>query len=115
MTLSVLEEQMIKECRFCNPPDKDRILYETDNFYIMLSLGPIVEGYTLLVSKQHIDSCANVPYELLSEFDMLYHKTKNILATEFGSCIAYEHGRAGTCMIPMENSKHCFHAHMHFV
>ena len=29
--ISDLEIQIEKECRFCNLPEKERILYETDN------------------------------------------------------------------------------------
>lgn len=110
-----LEQQIQDKCRFCNPPEKERILHETENFYIMLSLGPIVEGYLLLVSKSHISCCAEIPKGVTSEFDSLYKMAKEILIKEYGQCICYEHGRAGSCLIPAEGSKHCFHAHMHFV
>lgn len=43
--------QLEETCRFCYPPEKERILYTTENFYVMASLGPIVEGYLLIVSK----------------------------------------------------------------
>ena len=46
--------QLEETCRFCYPPEKERILYATENFYVMASLGPIVEGYLLIVSKKHI-------------------------------------------------------------
>ena len=78
-----LNVQIENFCRFCNPPDKDRILYETENFYVMLSLGPIVEGYTLLVTKQHVGCCADIPDALMEEFIYLYNKIKNILILIF--------------------------------
>jgi diadenosine tetraphosphate (Ap4A) HIT family hydrolase len=110
-----LEEQIIYTCRFCNPPERDRIIYESDNFYIMLSLGPIVEGYCLLVSKQHISCCGGIPSQLRKEFESLYSRLKAILIKTYGSCVCYEHGRAGSCMVQLEGNKHCYHAHMHFV
>lgn len=110
-----LHLQINNYCRFCNPPDKERILYESENFYIMLSLGPIVEGYLLLVSKQHIGCCADIPDEQFEEFIFLYEKVKVILKESYGNVICYEHGRAGSCLIPSSGSKHCFHAHMHFI
>lgn len=102
------------DCRFCNPPDKNRILFESENFYIMLSLGPIVEGYLLLVSKQHIECCAGISEENAVEFDTLYNWIKELLKETYGQSIAYEHGRAGSCLVA-SSSKHCYHAHMHFV
>lgn len=102
------------DCRFCNPPDQNRILFESENYYIMLSLGPIVEGYLLLVSKQHDECCAALPEKHSAEFDRLYTWIKEILTDTYGHAIAYEHGRAGSCLVASD-SKHCYHAHMHFV
>ncbi|PWG79283.1 HIT family protein [Pararcticibacter amylolyticus] len=110
-----LEEQIIRTCRFCDPPDNERILYQTDNFYVMLSLGPIVEGYCLVISKDHVSCCAGISKDQQNEFIELYDKVKSILTDVYGHCICYEHGRAGACLIPIEGSKHCYHAHMHFV
>lgn len=106
-----LKEDIEQNCRFCNPPDKERIIYETDNFYVMLSLGPIVEGYLLIVTKEHISTCAFIEHE--EEFDSLASKIREILTAEYGGCLFYEHGRAGTCLTFSEGSKHCYHAHMH--
>lgn len=110
-----LDVQIKNHCRFCNPKEPDRILYQSKNFYVMLSLGPIVEGYTLLVSKNHIGCCGELKEDIFDEFIFLYNKTKEILNKEYGGCIAYEHGKAGSCLIPVEGSKHCFHSHMHFI
>ncbi|MDO7171432.1 HIT family protein [Mariniflexile sp. AS56] len=110
-----LELDIEKYCRFCNPPDKNRILFESDNFYVMLSLGPIVEGYLLICSKQHFESCSKIPKKYSTEFDSLVSAVKQILIETYGSCIFYEHGRAGSCLSFGEGSKHCYHAHMHCV
>lgn len=101
-------------CRFCNPPDKQRIIYESEQFYIMLSLGPLTEGYLLLVSKAHFDCCAALPEEYTKEFDYLYKAIQTLLIKEYGNVITYEHGRAGSCLV-LSDSLHCYHAHMHFI
>lgn len=115
MEAQILENDIQLQCRFCNPPDKERILFETDNFYIMLSLGPIVEGYLLINSKQHIDCCGALHENSSLEFDYLANEVKRILSTIYGGCVFYEHGRAGSCLQFSEASQHCFHAHMHCV
>jgi ATP adenylyltransferase len=115
MRIEDLEQQIQVECRFCSRPDKDRILHETSNFYIMLSLGPIVEGYLLLISKEHLGCCAEIPEDMASEFEYLYNKIIQIQQKVYGHSVAYEHGRAGSCMVLTEGSKHCYHAHMHFL
>lgn len=113
--ISDLEIQIEKECRFCNPPEKERILYETENFYVMVSLGPIVEGYLLLVSKKHIAACLNIPEELWTEFLKVKEKVKQILVKVYGNCIFYEHGKVGTSLTIGHDHRHCFHSHLHCI
>lgn len=114
MNIQDLATQIDASCRFCNPQEKDRILLEGKGFYVMASLGPIREGYLLLVSKKHFDCCGNIPDVYCEEFDSLYEQIRTILTKVYGHVISYEHGRAGSCL-RVEGSKHCYHAHMHFV
>jgi ATP adenylyltransferase len=115
MKIEDLEQQIQEGCRFCNPPEKERILYEGKNFYVMLSLGPIIEGYLLLISKKHLGCCAEIPADITEEFDFLYNRIAKIQQEVYGNSVAYEHGRTGSCMVLIEGSKHCYHAHMHFL
>lgn len=107
--------QMEEICRFCCPPEKERILYITEHFYVMVSLGPIVEGYLLIVSKEHIGACLHLPEEYIEEFLRLKNKVKQILTDEYGGCIFYEHGKVGSCLIEGKDHIHCFHAHLHCI
>lgn len=110
-----LETQIRKGCRFCNPPETERILYETNNLYVMVSLGPIVEGYLLIVSKSHCGACLHVPEDYLDEFISLKQKVKQILIDVYGGCIFYEHGKIGTSLTMGNDHHHCFHAHLHCI
>lgn len=107
-----LSEQILQKCRFCNPPERERILWETENFYVMVSLGPIVEGYLLIVTKDHIGACLNIPNHLLQEFFMVKEKVKDVLTSVYGGCIFYEHGKAGSSLL-VDGHIHCYHAHLH--
>jgi diadenosine tetraphosphate (Ap4A) HIT family hydrolase len=102
-------------CRFCHPPDKSRILFETKHFYVMLSLGPIAEGYLLINSKLHFDCCGAFLGDVAKEFDQVVTEVQKIQIQVYGECIFFEHGRAGSCLQYSEPSTHCFHAHMHCV
>lgn len=115
MARTVSKQELKKYCRFCQPPDKDRIIYETHNFYVMLSLGPIVEGYLLIISKEHFDCCAALPIIMLEEFSRLVSNVKDILGKQYGSVILCEHGRSGASLQHHSGGKHCFHAHLHCV
>lgn len=107
--------QVEEICRFCLPPEKERIIYTTEHFYVMVSLGPIVEGYLLIISKQHIGACLHLPLEILDEFCKLKSKIYNILTKVYGGCIFYEHGKTGSCISDGQSHKHCFHAHLHCI
>lgn len=109
-----LKQQIEEGCRFCFPPERDRILYETENFYVMVSLGPIVEGYLLIVSKEHIGACLHLPEKYVEEFISLKELVRNKLCTVYGSCIFYEHGKIGTSLVGKDHH-HCFHAHLHCI
>lgn len=107
--------QMEEICRFCYPPEKERILYTTDHFYVMVSLGPIVEGYLLIVSKEHIGACMHLPEDYWDEFKALKDKVKDILTRVYGGCIFYEHGKTGSCILEGMDHIHCYHAHLHCI
>ena len=110
-----LQEQLEAACRFCNPPEPERILYETDNFYVMVSLGPIIEGYLLIVTKEHIGACLNIPDNLFEEFLFIKKKVKRVLLNVYGACLFFEHGKIGTSLTMGEDHKHCLHAHLHCI
>jgi diadenosine tetraphosphate (Ap4A) HIT family hydrolase len=105
----------MKSCFFCNP-DRDRILYESEHFYALLGLGAIVEGYTLLVSKQHIRSMFDLPDEMRNAYIEEKRHLKQLLHKIYGPAIITEHGRVQSCTIDDEepHEHHCFHAHQHF-
>ena len=110
-----LKSQIEKECRFCNPPEKERIVFQTDNFYVMVSLGPIVEGYLLIVAKEHIGACLHLPEKYWTEFVTLKEKVKKVLVSIYGHCLFYEHGKVGTSLTMGKDHKHCFHCHLHCI
>lgn len=104
-----------EECRFCIPAEKERILYESENFYVMVSLGPIVEGYLLIVTKSHIGSFLNLPNKYLNEFLEVKNLVSRILIKQYGACLFYEHGKIGSSLKFNNSNRHCYHAHMHCV
>lgn len=108
-----LSHEDLAYCRFCEPPDKERILFNSPNFYIMLSLGPVVEGYLLLIPQEHTPCSVRIDEDMGREFDFLVDKIGQILKETYGkNVVFYEHGRIGMCCAL---SEHDFHAHLHCV
>lgn len=105
----------MKKCRFCFPlskKNKSLLLGQTKNFYLIPSIGPIIEGYLLLCTKKHYSSCENLPPKLYPEFISLKEKVKNIFNTDFGGYTFFEHGKTKGCG-QNGDSAHCFHTHLH--
>lgn len=103
-----------EKCRFCFPPDKNRILKKTKDFYMMLSLGPIVEGYMLIITKKHIPLFQSLPEHLVAEFLAIKRAVRKIFSEEYGGCVFFEHNLSSTS-ITKRDTPHDYHAHLHCV
>lgn len=104
-----------EDCRFCTLPDKDRVIYQTENFSVLVSLGPIVEGYALIVSRKHYSCAAEIPSADLGEFTRLVELVQRTQKSIWGLSTIYEHGRSGACLPEGAGEDHCYHAHVHLV
>lgn len=89
------------------------ILLESDNFYVKPALGHFVEGYCLVVSKEHVRTMAELEVEEFAELEKVLGEVALRLTTLYKSGICtFEHGavcpanRAGACID---------HAHMHIL
>ncbi len=100
-------------CRFCTLPEPERIVQADDSAVAMLSLGPLVEGYSLVLPRRHIACVAEIPKAERARFLSLVNDTATRLGETYGNLIAFEHGRA-TCSAPSPVT-HCHHAHLHLV
>lgn len=96
-------------CRFCYPSEQESILYENDSVYVIPSLGHFVEGYLLIISKEH-ETC--VADAVDSSFILAKKEISKILESEYGSACFFEHGRIGSCYERSHN-RICYHAHLH--
>jgi histidine triad (HIT) family protein len=104
---------MQSNCIFCdiinNNGDKSQIentiLYENSHFIIIPAVGPLFSGHTLIVSKKHYNSIAQMPSKAIDEcISLMNHITKqsqdifsNLIFSEHGSCSENESG--GACVI----------------
>jgi ATP adenylyltransferase len=91
----------------------NRIVYETENFVVVPSVGQIVEGYLLIMPKKHFMSIANLDEELFEELEGVFNKTETILEKEYSKPIFFEHG---VCRLSYNFNGCCVdHAHIHAV
>ncbi|WP_320151467.1 non-canonical purine NTP pyrophosphatase [uncultured Tolumonas sp.] len=88
---------------------QNRIVYEDDDFILIVPIGLFVEGGLLLLSKEHIPSFAHLPQDKYAALNELLDKIKLALAKIWGVVpIVFEHGPA----IDKTKGKCCVdHAH----
>ena len=107
----------MKECIFCNI-DEDKIyntiLDETDNFVVVPTLGSLVEGYILIVSKRHIYNMGELTEKEQDEYINLLNKYRELFNKIYGKYpIVFEHGTSKNDSNLTSSS--VIHAHTHIV
>ena len=100
-------------CFLCSPVP-ELICHRTPHFYVMAGLGPIVDGFCLISSADHIRSMADTPPgPLRDERNALVEMIRTKLQRRYGSCLVTEHGRVPVCRDDgSRHDEHCFHAHL---
>jgi XTP/dITP diphosphohydrolase len=74
---------------------KNRIVYQDDEFIVLVPIGQFVEGGLLLLTKKHIPSFAHLSEDLFGRLSQLVEKIKLALKEIWGEIpIVFEHGPA---------------------
>ncbi len=119
------------ECKFCNifkndilhkkesflkkTPIYNTILCETLSFFVIPDLGSIIEGYLLIITKEHLYSMAELKQEQLQELHTLINLLSEMATEIYGIMpIIFEHGSPPFGMNVVSQSSIC-HAHIHLV
>ena len=97
-------------CFLCEVP-LDIMYAESETAIALCGLGPLVPGYTVVGTKAHVASAADVSSQY-PEFLEFAEGVRSFLVKHYGSCLVTEHGRMPACVGPAgEPDTHCFHAH----
>jgi ATP adenylyltransferase len=86
----------MKNCRLCSK-FRDREywnepLFESPNFIVLPSLGALVEGWLLLLPKDHFICAGALPEHLVPEMEKLKMTVLSLLRRRYGKALAFEHG-----------------------
>lgn len=107
----------MNDCIFCNLDfDKveNTVICETQNFRVIPTVGSLIEGYVLIVTKNHINSLSELTREQKIEYENLVNKILKIFQKLYGRTpILFEHGTPN-----IQNSMSAtsiIHAHSHIV
>lgn len=103
---------MTHACFLCTP-NQDWVYATSKNFFAMLGLGPIVEGYSLIGTKEHIPSMLDLTLEKAEELYTFSQTLRQLLQPHYGDIIITEHGRVPPCEFSSKthHRTHCFHSH----
>jgi ATP adenylyltransferase len=109
----------MKTCCLCSTlaspatrPIWDTPVLESSNFVALPSLGSLVEGWLLLVPREHHISMGALPVALLPEMEEMKGRLSEEVRSRFGDVCVFEHGPA------FESRKvgcSVDHAHLHIV
>jgi diadenosine tetraphosphate (Ap4A) HIT family hydrolase len=113
--LAAIEGPMVADCRFCCPPEPWRIVWSTRHFNVQMGLGPLAEGYALILSKSHYSCCAELPESQGAEFEHIVRMVRKAQMNLYGESLMFEHGRSGACVPPGHGDDLCYHAHLHLL
>ncbi len=109
------------ECRLCeisrngesNGEEYNTVLDESDRFLWIPGLGSFVEGYSLIISKNHVLNTGCLDTESHDDLELLLHRVISYYGRVFGQdLVIFEHGSmgngsfAGSCID---------HHHLHLV
>lgn len=101
------------ECRFCVRPEPWRVVHESADFVVQAGLGPLWEGYALVLSRTHVSCCAALDDALLPQFLDVVALVQDAQRALYGGSTFFEHGRSGSCVPEGHGEDLCFHAHLH--
>ncbi|GMO61456.1 MAG: hypothetical protein Ta2D_07390 [Rickettsiales bacterium] len=94
-------------CVFCDKEKmKDGFLYETENFFVRSGVGVVCMGHILIVSKQHFKAMAEMPSDIVDEYENLKNMFVKKVENTFKKPFLIEYGVFGQSV---------FHAHTHII
>ncbi|MCJ7448970.1 MAG: hypothetical protein MUO72_14895 [Bacteroidales bacterium] len=100
------------EKKFCTNEMFDTILYESEHFKVVPSLGSLIEGWVLITPKKEALNFSMLYEDIYSELELVISEIRNIQHSLYGNSILFEHG-------PMKNASKTGcgvdYAHLHLV
>lgn len=108
------ENDLAGFCRFCCPPDDERVLLRDMPFYVMLSLGPLVSGHLLVIPNRHVPAFGALAFKDAQRFRSLIRQVSDVFKVAYPSrrVVQMEYGDYST---GRNRDQYVGHARMHFL
>jgi hypothetical protein len=102
-----------RACFLCRPRE-DWVYLEAADLFCMVGIGQLMEGYSLIATRDHIPSMFDLPESMVERCGTFRQEVRaTILRVLRQRCIITEHGRVPICDYydRTANETHCYHAH----
>lgn len=99
-----------QDCFLCKPSEL-LMVDSGKGAFTMAGLGPIVDGYAIVATKDHLDRLGSSSAEYIMMYADYATQIRRKLTQRYGTCILTEHGNMPVCGINVCNHSHCFHPH----
>ena len=109
----------ISDCAYCKylkgeRTENERRVYESQNFFVMPTVGQFACGYLLIIPKAHVMSNAELPPDVMQEFEEVLADIEYILtATYKKDVLVWENGSGHSGASKAKDS--IVHSHVHIV
>jgi ATP adenylyltransferase len=90
----------------------DEVLFDSPNFAVVPTVGAIVEGWLLIVTKQHALCMGAIDSRHYSELNSIKEFATKLIIEQYGSAVVFEHGPAKCGQTTGCGTDH---AHLHIV
>ncbi len=88
----------------------NQTLFETENFLILSTIGPISLGHILIISKRHFENLSKMDLNIINEYERTYELICEKIPF-YRNALQFEHGALET-----ENQAACIvHTHVHLI
>lgn len=108
----------VKDCAYCRylagyPADNERTVYQSENFFVLPTVGQFITGYLLIIPFEHVMSNAELDAERLEEFKEVLSDLEYLLKLTYNASnvLVWENG-SGNCGIGKAKDS-IVHSHVH--
>ncbi len=103
----------MSDCIFCKiiaGEIPSTVVYEDDDVFVFMDIGPIIKGHALVVSKKHYDPVTETPDDVLAKLHQIAKRVAQAQMNELkadGVNIMQNNGKAAGQEVP--------HIHLHVI
>lgn len=108
----------IADCAYCRylkgvPDNNERTVYESENFFVIPTIGQFITGYLLIIPYEHVMSNGQLDITALKEFEIVLEDIEYLLKLTYNApnVLVWENGSGNSGVGKAKDS--VVHSHVH--